>query len=367
MKIRFAKPQFSKDMPEILGAVLKQRQLTNGGKVAAFEQAFSDYVGGGAAVAVSSCMSALHLSMIDLGIGPGDEVIVPAFTHVATAHAVTLTGARAIPADVSRETGNLDPDSVFTKKTAQTRAIIAVHYLGRLCEMTALTSFTMPDKFNVLPSYIPVVEDCALALGSWANNHDRPRHAGLLSRNGCFSFYPCKHITSGEGGMILTSHRDLACRMKRRRSFGIDTNHGTVDLHGTNARMTEFQAAVGLEQLKMASAWLEQRHDNYECLARKLDGMELVQSKPGSAYGLTVILPDGIDRDQLVRTLGQRQIEVSTYYRHALTQHPVYKDALGSCPVAEHMASHNITLSVGPHLGREHMCHQSSVLKELLR
>ena len=364
MKIRFAKPTFSKDMPEILGAVLKQRQLTNGGKVAAFEQAFSDYVGGGAAVAVSSCMSALHLSMIDLGVGPGDEVIVPALTHVATAHAVSLTGARAVPADISRETGNLDP--VAVRPTPVTKAIIAVHYLGRLCNMSELTSFHSLDPYNAMPEFIPVVEDCALALGSWAANHDRPRHVGLLSRNGCFSFYPCKHITTGEGGMILTSHGDLACRMKRRRSFGIDPNHGTVEMFGTNARMTEFQAAVGLEQIKQAPAWLQRRQENYACLARHLDGMEIVQSMPGSAYALSVILHKNVDRDRVVRTLGQKQIEVSTYYRHALTQHPVYKDS-GSCPVAEAMARQVITLPVGPHLGPEHMCHQSNVLKELLR
>lgn len=366
MKIRFAKPTFSKETAEILGDVLKQKQLTNGGKVAAFEQAFSDYVGGGAAVAVSSCMSALHLSMIDLGVGPGDEVIVPALTHVATAHAVSLTGAKVIPADVSRETGNLDPQSVLAKRSAKTKAIIAVHYLGRLCEMTALTSFTKADQFNALPEYIPVVEDCALAIGSWAPNHDRPRHAGLLARNGCFSFYPCKHITTGEGGMILTSHSDLACRMKRRRSFGIDPNHGTVEMFGTNARMTEFQAAVGLEQIKQAPAWLARRQENYACLAKHLDGFEIVQSMPGSAYGLSVILHKNIDRDRVVRTMGQKQVEVSTYYRYALNQHPVYKDA-DPCPVAEHMARQVITLSVGPHLGREHMCHQSNVLKELLR
>jgi dTDP-4-amino-4,6-dideoxygalactose transaminase len=230
--------------------------------------------------------------------------------------------------------------------------------------MTALTSFLRLDKFHTLLEYIPVVEDCALAIGSWANNHDRPRHAGLLARNGCFSFYPCKHITSGEGGMILTSHRDLADRMKRRRSFGIDPNHGTMEMFGTNARMTEFQAAVGLEQIKMAPEWLERRQENYACLARKLDGMEVIGS-PSAAYGLSVILPVHVDRDQLVRTMGQRQVEVSTYYRYSLTQHPVYRNE-DPCPVAEDMAKRVVTLSVGPHLAREHMCHQSNVLKELL-
>jgi dTDP-4-amino-4,6-dideoxygalactose transaminase len=165
MKIRFAKPIFSKELPDILAGVLKQRAMTNAGQVAAFEQAFIDYCGGGAAVAVSSCMSALHLSMIDLGVGPGDEVIVPGLTHVATAHAVSLTGARVIPADVSRETGNLDHHVIRGLLTNKTKAIIAVHYLGRLCSMTELTSFKYAPQF-LDEDYIPVIEDCALAIGS---------------------------------------------------------------------------------------------------------------------------------------------------------------------------------------------------------
>jgi dTDP-4-amino-4,6-dideoxygalactose transaminase len=171
----------------------------------------------------------------------------------------------------------------------------------------------------------------------------------------------------GEGGMILTSHGDLAARMRRRRAFGIDPNHGTVDLYGTNARMTEIQAAIGLDQIKNANEWLTRRQQNYHTLRKKLDGMEIVNSLPGSVYGLSVILPKGVDRNQVVRTMGQRQVEVSTYYRYAITQHPLYQDALGSCPVAEDMAERVITLSVGPHLGPEHMCHQSNVLKEVLK
>lgn len=359
MKILFAKPCFDEETKEVLAAVLKQRYHTNAGNVAAFEQAFSDFTGGGQAIAVSSCQSALHLAMLDLNIGPGDEVIIPALTHVATCHAVTLTGATPVVVDVD-ETGNLDPDRVAEVVNRRTRAIIAVHYLGKICRMTELTSFMRPDTFQ--PEYIPVVEDCALALGSFSMNGGPPRHAGLLSYLGCFSFYPCKQITTGEGGMILTSHIEAAHRLKRRRCFGIDPNYGHVTQMGLNARMTEFQGALGLQQLKHAPRWIEKRHRNYEILNAALTGLEVVPTN--ESYGLSVFV--GPERDKIRNKMSQQKVEASVYYPFTIYQHPYYKHLASDCPVAERFAAESLCLSVGQHLGPEHMVYQAQTLRNNL-
>src|SRR5262245_44246089 len=192
-------------------SVLMGHQLVHGPVAKQFEAEFTRYVGGGAATTVSSCTAALHLAYFHFGIGAGDEVIVPAQTHVATAHAVEFTGATPVFVDADPATGNIAIDEIESCITERTRAICVVHYLGLPVDMDRVN--TIAKRHNLF-----VVEDCALAVGSYYKGV----HAGLLGDVGCFSFYPVKHITTGEGGMMISREKEVIQRAERQKAFGVD-------------------------------------------------------------------------------------------------------------------------------------------------
>jgi dTDP-4-amino-4,6-dideoxygalactose transaminase len=216
--------------------VLNGPILVHGPRATAFEDAFAKCTGAPHAVSTSSCTAAMHLVYFVLGLGPGDEVIVPAQTHAATAHAVELTGAKAVFVDAERETGNVDVDKIEAVITARTRAIAVVHYLGVPVEMVAVNAIARRHGLFVL-------EDCALAIGTLINGV----HAGLLGDVGCFSFYPVKHMTTAEGGMVITRNAELAQKIRHARAFGVDRHMGErkipgqydVTALGFNYRMNE--------------------------------------------------------------------------------------------------------------------------------
>jgi len=233
--------------------------LTQGPKVAAFEQAFAERHQVAHAIAVSSCTTALHLALAAVGVGPGDEVIVPAFTWVATANAVLYCGATPVFADVDRTTYNLDIDSVARKLTPRTRALIAVHLFGRCVNIAALCA--------ALPSGVALIEDAACAAGAaWQG-----RPAGSLGTVAAFSFHPRKSVTTGEGGMVTTNDAQLARRIDQMRNHGATVSEEQrhrgprpyllpeFDVLGYNYRMTDLQGAVGLVQLRKLDAFIDER------------------------------------------------------------------------------------------------------------
>ena len=175
--------------------------LVHGPRTIAFENAFAKWTGAPHAISVSSCTAAMHLVYFTLGYGPGDEVIVPAQTHTATAHAVELTGAKAVFVDSERRTGNIDVSAIEAAITPRTRAIAVVHYLGVPVDMAGIGAVAKRHGLFVL-------EDCALAIGTRIDGV----HAGLFGDVGCFSFYPVKHMTTAEGGMIITRNAALAAQ-----------------------------------------------------------------------------------------------------------------------------------------------------------
>ncbi len=231
-------------------AVIESGWLTQGPRVAEFEGVVAEACGVAHAVAVSNCTTALHLAMVVLGIGPGDEVIVPSMSFLATANAVRHAGAVPVFADVDRRTFNLDPDAVESVITPKTRAILVVHQIGLPADL---------DRFRELAGRrgLLLVEDAACALGSGY----RGRPIGGGSPLVCFSFHPRKVISTGEGGMLTTDDAELAARLRRMRQHGMtvpDTvRHGAKRLVieryegvGYNYRMTDVQAAIGIEQMK---------------------------------------------------------------------------------------------------------------------
>jgi dTDP-4-amino-4,6-dideoxygalactose transaminase len=233
--------------------------LTQGPKVAAFEQAFAERHRVARALATTSCTTGLHLILAAMGIGPGDEVIVPAFTWIATANVVLYCGATPVFADVDRETYNLDPADVARKVTARTRAVIPVHLFGLCADMAAIRA--------VVPAGVKIIEDAACAAG--AEYGGAP--AGGLGDAAAFSFHPRKSVTTGEGGMVTTNDAELAETMARLRNHGASVSEEQrhrgprpyilpdFNLLGFNYRMTDLQGAVGLVQIGKLDRFIAER------------------------------------------------------------------------------------------------------------
>lgn len=232
-----------------VAAVLESGWLTQGPRVAAFEQRLACLCGTSHAVAVSSCTAALHLALLACGVGPGDEVVVPALSFIATANAVRYCGAAPAFVDVSPETLNIDPDAASAAISSRTRALVVVHQLGLPAEVELLAQ--LAQQHNLI-----LIEDAACALGS----RYRGRPLGSWGAAACLSFHPRKIITTGEGGMVLTNDATLAERVQRLRQHGMrhgdrarhDANRHLAEEYvelGYNYRLTDVQAALGLAQL----------------------------------------------------------------------------------------------------------------------
>jgi dTDP-4-amino-4,6-dideoxygalactose transaminase len=241
--------------------------LTQGPKVAEFEKAFARRHGVDHALAVTSCTTGLHLVLAAMGIGPGDEVIVPAFTWVATANVVLYCGATPVLADVDVGTNNIDPQDVARRITARTKAVIAVHLFGLCADMQELR--------KLVPDHIPIIEDAACAAGA----SYRGVSAGALGEAAVFSFHPRKSITTGEGGMVCTNNANLAQIADQLRNHGASISEEQrhrgprpyllpeFNLLGFNYRMTDLQGAVGIVQLEKLDRFIQERHDRatYYC------------------------------------------------------------------------------------------------------
>ncbi|HEU4799727.1 MAG TPA: DegT/DnrJ/EryC1/StrS family aminotransferase [Gemmatimonadales bacterium] len=249
-KIPITRAVFDDEEARAVAAVLASGWVVQGPKVAEFEAGFRGFTGLPEAVACTSCTTGLHLALLAEGIGPGDEVIVPSFTWVASANAVTYVGATPILADVSLETFNLIPDEIERLRTPRTRAVMPVHLFGLAAEMEPILALASRHGLKV-------VEDCACALGTLYKG----QHVGALGDGGAFSFHPRKAITTGEGGMYTTADPAKAARARALRDHGAarsdharHTAKGSAllpvfDMVGYNYRMTDLQAAVGVAQL----------------------------------------------------------------------------------------------------------------------
>ena len=269
-QVPFARPSITDEDRKAVLEVLDGHILTHGPQGKAFEAEFAAYMGPDAhCVSVSSCMAALHLAYLHLGFGPGDEVIVPAQTHSATAHAVEWVGATPVFVDCEPRTGNVNARIIEPALTSRTKAISVVHFDGIPCDMPSIVA--LADRHG-----LKVVEDCALAVGArWEG-----RHVGLFGDIGTFSFYPVKHLTTAEGGMFVSRHRDVVESVARLRAFGVDRTHseravpGMYDVPtlGLNYRMSELQAALGRPQLRRMDASLALREAHFRALQQALAG-----------------------------------------------------------------------------------------------
>lgn len=257
--IQIATPSLGEEEWQALREPIESGWLTQGPKVASFEKAFAQRHQVKHAMAVTSATTGLHLALAALNIGPGDEVIVPAFTWVSTANVVLYCGATPVFADVDRVTFNVDPKDLARRVTARTKAVIPVHLFGLCADLDAIRAVLRPD--------IKIIEDAACAAGaSW-----KGRSAGALGDLGVFSFHPRKSITTGEGGMVTTNDDGLAERVKRLRNHGASVSEEErhrgprpyllpeFEVLGFNYRMTDLQGAIGLVQLAKLDQFIEER------------------------------------------------------------------------------------------------------------
>lgn len=361
--IPFGRPIIGEEERAAVLDVLSGPILVHGPRTTAFEDAFARWTGAPHAVSVSSCTAAMHLVYFALGLKAGDEVIVPAQTHTATAHAVELTGAKAVFVDAERTTGNIDIPAIESAITANTRAIAVVHYLGVPVDMTAVNAIAKRHGLFVL-------EDCALAIGTRIGQ----THAGLFGDVGCFSFYPVKHMTTAEGGMILTRNAELAAKLRHLRAFGVDRHAGErkipgvydVTALGFNYRMNEIEAAIGIEQVKRLDYMLDRRATNFAALDGRLRGhpyIDLFSPTPvdqqNSHYCLSVILKGAAARArfEIVTKLNKSGVGTSIYYPQPVPHMSYYRNRYGygteTFPNAAWISYNSIALPVGPHVDVE--------------
>lgn len=339
--------------------VLRSKWLTTGPHVEGFEEAVAQFVGARYAVAVSNGTAALHAAMNALGVGPDDEVIIPPITFVATANAVLFMGGTPVFADVSPDTLLLDPAHVEAKITPKTKAVIAVDYAGQPCDYDALRQIC--DQHGVA-----LVADACHALGA----QYKRRRVGTLADVTVFSFHPVKHITTGEGGMVVTNREDLATCMRRFRNHGITTDHRQraaqrtwqyemVTL-GYNYRLTDLQCALGIRQLQRLPQWLTRRQEIAELydesFARVTGVMPLRRlANRLHAYHLYVVQLDDsalqTGRATIFNALQAEGIGVNVHYM-PVHLHPYYQQRFGyrrgDFPVAEEAYTRLLSLPLFP-------------------
>jgi len=337
------------DIREVV-RTLRSDWLTTGPAVEEFERAFASYTGARHAVAVANGTAALHAAMFALGIGPGDEVIVPPLTFAATANCVVYQGATPVFADVVPDTLLLDPACVDKKITPRTKAIIAVDYAGQPCAYDALRGMARAHG-------LALVADACHALGATYKG----RRAGALADLSTFSFHPVKPITTCEGGMVTTDDPDLARRMRIFRNHGITTDHreraqsGTcfyemTDL-GYNYRLSEVQCALGISQLRKLPAWVARRQQIAQQYDRAFEAASAMRplrtrAEVSHAYHLYVVRVV-FGRDALISALRENGIGANVHYI-PVHLHPYYRQRYqlrpGLCPVAEKAYEHIVSL-----------------------
>jgi dTDP-4-amino-4,6-dideoxygalactose transaminase len=357
MTWRIALSDIDLDEAEIAAVerVLRSKWLSMGPLTQEFEAAFAAFVGARHAIAVANCTVALHLAYAALGLGPGDEVIMPALTFVATANALLLTGATPIFADVrGLDDLTLDPEAVAALITPRTRAIAVMHYGGYACDMAALLA--LAERHG-----LALIEDAAHAPGGALDG----RMLGTLGDVGCFSFFANKNMATGEGGMIVTDRDDLAERMRLLRSHGMTTltwerhrGHAAsydVVAPGYNYRTDEIHAALGIEQLRKLPANNDRRAAltrHYRQALAGIPGLELPFAKHRGqpAYHLLpVVLPDAPAREHVAGVLRDARIQTSRHYP-PIHRFSAYRERVGArhLPATEAAGERELTLPLHP-------------------
>lgn len=347
-KISLVKPTFSPKDAKDIEKILKSAYVRMGPYTKEFEEKFAKRVGAKYAYAVSNGTAALHCAYLSL-LKPGDEVIAPAFTFIATISTVFYSSAKPVLADVEPDTYLLDPEKVKEKITKKTKAIAPVHLFGNSCNMKALTEIA--EDHHLL-----IVNDCAQAHGTEYDGKD----LGSWPNLSCYSFYPTKTMTTGEGGIVTTDDPELYRLGCLLRSHGDDGRYHHV-LFGLNYRITDIMSAIGLNQLAQLDGFLEKRKHNADVLLKGLKNVEGVtpqkispKTTPSYSYFSVVLDLEKLrcTRDEFMKALSAENIDCGVHYPAALTEQPVVKETLKpkSCPISEGLAKRILSLPMHPYL-----------------
>jgi perosamine synthetase len=343
--IPVSRPVLGEEEAGAVTRVMESGMIAQGRVVAGFEEAFASYIGVAHAVATSSGTSALHAALLAAGIGPGDEVIVPSFTFIASATSVSMCGAQPVFADVDEETFTLDPASAEDLITPRTRAVMGVHLFGQPFDIPAVSALCREHG-------LLLIEDACQAHGSTF----RGRRVGSFGQLGCFSFYATKNMTTGEGGMVTTNDAGLAGRIRLLINHGQEEKYLHTHL-GYNYRMTDIGAAMGLVQLGKLDALNGKRVANAGYLDEHLteEGLITPSVRPGSShvyhqYVVKVEKGARLRRDGLMQALAERGVGTAVHYPRPVHDQPLYRgrQGRGPCPVSAGLASSVLSLPVHP-------------------
>ena len=371
-RITLSDVDFGPEEEEAVLAVLRSGWLTLGARTLEFERLFAERVGASHAVAVSNCTAALHLALLGAGVAPGDEVIVPALTFVATANAVLYCRATPVFADVvGPHAPVMDPEDVARKVTPKTRAILPMHYGGYPCDLDSLSELARRRGLRI-------VEDAAHAPGStW-----RGRPIGSVGDASCFSFFANKNLVTGEGGMVTTPDEQIAAFVRRNRSHGMtassyDKHRGhayTYDVvsSGYNYRLTEMQSALGIVQLAKLDRKNARRRGvvaTYRERLRSVAGLTapfVGRDDESSCHIFVVVLPERVDRDEVQARMKERGVQTSVHYP-PVHRFSSFRDRFrADVPRLESFAQRLLTLPLHPRMTTEDVDTVCRALEECL-
>lgn len=371
-KIPLCIPFTGEEEINAVSEVIKSGWYAHGPKNHEFEEMFAEYHGVKHAFSMNSCTSAIHLAVEGMGIT--GEVIIPSFTFVATANAVITGGARPVFADIEYDTCNIDPASIERLIGPETEAIMPVHYGGQSADMTAIMQLAADHELEV-------IEDTAETIGG--------THRGKLTGSfstGCFSFYPTKNLTTGEGGMLTTDDDQLAGRVKALLAHGIDkSTYEREDLEkswfrsaswiGYNFRMSNILAAIGVEQMKKLPEMNRRRRENAQQLSAALQEFPEIappteRAENKHVYQMyTIRVQGGVDRDSFVRGLNQRGVGASVHFYPPVHLMPPYQGSefrSDSLNVTEQVMNEIVTLPMYPQMEGEDLDHIVNAIRETI-
>lgn len=374
----FGAPSIGEAEIDEVVASMKAGWLGTGPKVMRFQEEFAAYRGAPRAVAVNSCTAALHLSMVAVGLSPGDEVITTPLTFCATVNAIIHAGATPVLADVDPRTMNIDPEHVRRAITPRTKAMIPVHFAGRPCEMDELREIAAQHDLSI-------IEDCAHAI----ETEYKGTSAGLLGDYGCFSFYVTKNITTAEGGMVLTRDDDKAQRIRTLALHGMTQdawkrfsddgyNHYFVVEAGFKYNMTDLQAAIGIHQLRKVREFWKRRQELWRFYNDAFADLPLTspaEPAPDTVHGyhLYTVLVDekktGIPRDAFLSAMQRRHIGTGVHYM-SIPEHPYYQQRFGWRPEdfenAMRIGRQTVSLPLSPKLSDADAHEVADVVRQVL-
>lgn len=373
MKVEFFRHNLGFEEKEAVCRILDSVFLTTGGEVCQFENSLATYLGAKHCVALTSCTAALHLSLLALGIGSGDEVITTPMTFVASSLAIIHTGAKPVWVDVELDTGNIDAGQIEAAVTSRTKAIMPVHLYGQMCDMKKI--WKIADKYD-----LRIIEDCAHALESERDGIK----AGQVSDAACFSFYATKSITSGEGGAVTTNSEELADKIRKLRMHGLNKEaadrytsryqHWDLEEIGWKYNMDNIQAALLRPQLRKVERYWRRRKEIRELYRQALESlpdvqMPSVRRDSKSGYHLFTIWVSPELRDATIGKLQDRDIGVAVNYRaiHLLSKfRELFGKERGSYHNAERIGDSTISLPFYPSLSENEIEYVIDQLRTIL-